>query len=171
MELHISSDNANYMVDLFNHVTSNLDEVDGYVSICGEDMNRELQHIVQVNRSDIGEKFPKRVTFGQMLDMMKHAGDCKIYFQREDWRNTHRCVALNNKEPKNLFIDEYYEDTRLSKDSEPLGVNKYGIPYDKHPFIPTYEDMLIHSWIVYSENHTYKKGEGDEEETFNTCTF
>jgi hypothetical protein len=171
MELHISSDNANYMVDMFNYATSNLEEVDGYVSVCGEDMNRQLQHIVQVNRSSIGDKFPKRVTFGQMLDMMKQAGTTQIYFQREDWRNTHRCVALNNREPKNLFLDEYYENTKLTKDSKPLGVNKYGIPFNKHPFIPTYEDMLMCSWIVYGENQTYKRGDEDEEEVFDTCTF
>lgn len=170
MELHISSDDMTYITQVYEYAEDNLDRVDGYASLYGVDRNGQLQHKVMVDRSDVGCQFPKRVTFGQMLDMMLHAGREKIYFQREDWRNTHQCVALNNFNPKNLYIDIYYEDDRLDKNSEPLGVNRNGIPFDKHPFIPSYEDMFIHSWVVYK--HNKKDGVNDEEkESINNCTI
>lgn len=170
MELHISSDDATYITGVYEYAEDNLDRVDGYASLYGVDSNGQLQHKVLLNRSNVGLQFPKRLTFGQMLDMMLQAGQEKVYFQREDWRNTHQCVALNNFHPKNLYIDLYYEDERLHKDSKPLGVNKNGIPFDKHPYIPSYEDMFAHSWIVYK--HIDKDGINHEEkEDINNCTI
>ena len=167
MELHISTDDATYATSVYEFAEDNLDTVDGYVSLCGFDRNGNLQHIVNVNRSYVGNQFPKRLTFGQMLDMMKQAGRTKIYFQREDWRNTHRMVALNNQDIKSLFIDEYYENTNLDKDSKPLGVRSNGVPFNKRPYIPSYADMFTHSWIVYDD----KAGDNDEKESVDNSTL
>lgn len=169
MELHVSSDDATFMTSVYEYVEDSLETVDGYVSLCGVDRNGKLQHKVMIDRTDVGSQFPKRLTFGQMLDMMKQAGKEKIYFQREDWRNTHQCVALNNFKPKNLYIDLYYENDRLDKDSKPLGVNRNGIPFDAHPFIPSYEDMFVYSWIVYK--HDKKDGVYGKEKNFDDCTL
>jgi hypothetical protein len=102
MELHISSDDMSYITDVYQYAEDNINSVDGYVSLYGYNMNGEMKHHVNVNRSDIGKQFPKQVTFGQMLDMMKKAGGTELYFQREDWRNTHNCIAMNNSQASEL---------------------------------------------------------------------
>ena len=172
MELHISSDDANFITNIYEYADNEIESLDGYASIYGYNMNMELQHKVIVNRTEVGKKFPKRVTFGQMLDMMKQAGTSKLYFQREDWRDTHHCIALNNFDIKALYIDEYYENTNLTKDSKPLGVKQNGVPFNKRPYIPSYMDMFAYSWIVYysEDAKTYIKGNEDEEESFDNCT-
>ena len=174
MELHISSDDATFITNIFDYADDSLDSLDGYASVCGYDSNMDMQHKVIINRSDIGNQFPKRMTFGQMLDMMKQAGTTKVYFQREDWRGTHRCIALNNSNVKSLYIDEYYEETRVDKSSKPIGVRKNGVPFDKRPYIPSYEDMFTHSWIVYvSQGATviYKDGGDNEKKSFDFSTL
>ena len=153
MELHISTDDATYLTSVYEFAEDNIDTVDGYISLNGIDRNGKHKHIVQVDRSSVGEQFPKRLTFGQMLDMMKQAGNEEIYFQREDWRGTHNCVALNNSNVGELYIDIYYEDNRYAQGYE-MKYEDGEVPIDVHPFIPTYADMFIHSWIVY-------KGTGD----------
>ena len=150
MELHISTDDATYLTSVYEFAEDNIDTVDGYISLNGIDRNGKHQHIVQVNRSSVGEQFPKRLTFGQMLDMMKQAGMEEVYFQREDWRGTHNCVALNNSNVGELYIDIYYEDDRYAKGYE-MKYEDGEVPIDCHPFIPTYADMFIHSWIVYEK--------------------
>ena len=174
MELHISTDDATYLTSVYEFAEDNIDIVDGYVSLNGIDRNGKHQHIVQVNRSSVGEQFPKRLTFGQMLDMMKQAGSTKVYFQREDWRDTHRCIALNNTNVKALYIDEYYEETRVDKASNPIKVRNNGVPFDKRPYIPNYEDMFAHSWIVYASQDAtviYKNGGGDEKKSIGFSPF
>ena len=174
MELHISSDDATYITSVYEFAEDNLDTVDGYVSLYGTDRNGKLQHIVKVDRSNVGEQFPKRLTFGQMLDMMKQAGSTKVYFHREDWRDTHRCIALNNTNVKALYIDEYYEETRVDKASNPIKVRNNGVPFDKRPYIPNYEDMFAHSWIVYASQDAtviYKNGGGDEKKSIGFSPF
>ena len=174
MELHISSDDATFITDIFDYADDSLNSLDGYASVCGYDSNMEMQHRVVINRSDVGERFPKRMTFGQMLDMMKQAGSTKIYFQREDWRGTHRCIALNNTNVKSLYIDEYYEETRVDKSSNPVKVRKSGVPFDKRPYIPSYEDMFTHSWVVYSSQNAtviYKNGDDNEKKSFDFSTL
>lgn len=169
MELHISSDDATFITGIYDYADDSLGSLDGYASVCGYDSNMKMQHKVIIDRSDVGDKFPKRMTFGQMLDMMKQAGTTKIYFQREDWRGTHRCIALNNSNVKSLYIDEYYEETRVDKSSKPIGVRKNGVPFDKRPYIPSYEDMFTHSWIVYvsqGANIVYKNGDDNEKKSF-----
>ena len=91
----------------------------------------------------------------------------EIYFQREDWRGTHNCVALNNSNVGELYIDIYYEDNRYAQGYE-MKYKDGEVPIDVHPFIPTYADMFIHSWIVY-------KGTGDtngkKEAYFDSCSI
>lgn len=150
MELHISSDDATYITSVYEFAEDNIDTVDGYVMLNGTDRNGRHHQIVNVDRSDVGEQFPKRLTFGQMLDMMKQAGTEEIYFQREDWRGTHNCLALNNSNVGELYIDIYYEDNRYAKGYE-MKYQDGEVPIDCHPFIPTYADMFIHSWVVYKK--------------------
>ena len=150
MELHISTDDATYATSVYEFAEDNLDTVDGYVSLYGTDRNGKFQHIVKVDRSDVGNQFPKRFTFGQMLDMMKQAGTEEVYFQREDWRGTHNCIALNNSNVGELYIDIYYEDNRYAQGYE-IKYQDGEVPIDCHPFIPTYADMFIHSWVVYKK--------------------
>ena len=164
MELHISSDDATYITRVYEFAEDNIDTVDGYVSLNGIDRNGKHQHIVQVDRSDIGEQFPKRLTFGQMLDMMKQAGFHDVYFQREDWRGTHNCVALNNSNVGELYIDIYYEDDRYAKGYE-VKYEDGEVPIDCHPFIPTYADMFIHSWIIYE-----KAGNTNDKKDISSCS-
>lgn len=173
MELHISSDDVNYMTDLYEYAEDGLDTVDGYVSINGRDRNGKLNHIVQINRSSIGNQFPKRVTFGQMLDMLKSVGSDELYFQREDWRGkTHNCVALNKQNSSELFLEIYYEDERYNKDYKPK-YRGFEIPMDSHPYIPTYADMFQHSWVVYRDEEAdiIYEGNEDKEKDVNNCAF
>lgn len=174
MELHISSDDPTFITGVFDYADDSLDSLDGYASVCGYDTNMNMQHRVVINRSEVGERFPKRMTFGQMLDMMKQAGSTKVYFQREDWRDTHRCIALNNTNVKALYIDEYYEETRVDKASNPIKVRNNGVPFDKRPYIPNYEDMFAHSWVVYASQDAtviYKNGGGDEKKSIGFSSF
>lgn len=171
MELHISSDDATYITKVYEYAEDNLDTVDGYVSLNGKDRNGKLNHIVQINRSSIGNQFPKRVTFGQMLDMLKSAGSDEVYFQREDWRGTHNCITLNKQNASELFLEIFYEDNRYDEAFKPKYFSN-DIPIDSHPYIPTYADMLIHSWVVYrDDNALIVEGNNDEEKSFNDCTF
>jgi hypothetical protein len=45
------------------------------------------------------------------------------------------------------------------------------VPIDCHPFIPTYADMFIHSWVVYSDNYKSNHGEKYEKESINDSTI
>ena len=49
---------------------------------------------------------------------MRQSKGLTLYFQREDWRGTHNCVALNNSNVGELYIDIYYEDNRYAKGYE-----------------------------------------------------
>lgn len=172
MELHVSSDDATFMVDLYEYAEDNLNNVDGYVSLCGRNRNGEFNHIVKIDRSSIGNQFPKRVTFGQMLDMLKSVGSDELYFQREDWRGkTHNCVTLNKQNASELFLEIYYEDERYDKNYKPK-YKGFEIPMDSHPYIPTYADMFQHSWVVYREEDAeIYEGDENEEKSINHCTF
>ena len=167
MELHISTDDATFATSVYEFAEDNLDTVDGYVSLYGVDRNGKLQHKIQIHRSNVGNQFPKRLTFGQMLDIMKQAGTDTIYFQREDWRGTHNCIALNNGNVSELYLEIFYEDNRYAKDFKP----KYAeneVPMDSHPYIPTYADMLIHSWIVYGDKNHLEDYNDEEENVYNS---
>ena len=170
MELHISSDDMSYITDVYNYAEDNLDRVDGYVSLSGYDINGNLQHHVNINHSDIGSQFPKHVTFGQMLDMMRQAGKTELYFQREDWRNTHNCITLNKDKAGEMYLEIFYEDNRYTKGQEQhYEVNE--IPLDSHPYIPTYSDMFRYSWVVYGDNYKSNNGEIYEKASFNNSSF
>lgn len=163
MELHISTDDATFATSVYEFAEDNLDTVDGYVSLYGTDRNGKLQHKVQIHRSHVGNQFPKRLTFGQMLDIMKQAGTDTVYFQREDWRNTHNCLALNNSNISELYLEIFYEDNRYAKGYKPK-YESNEVPMDSHPYIPTYADMFIHSWIVYGDkDNRYTEEYNDEE--------
>lgn len=171
MELHISSDDATYITQVLEFAEDNLDMVDGYVSLNGRDAKGEFHHKIQLNRSSVGKQFPKRVTFGQMLDMMKHAGTDNLYFQREDWRGTHNCIALNKQNASELFLEIYYEDDRYAKGFEQTYEDNNEIPIDCHPYIPTYADMFIHSWIIYRDDDNiirYTEDNDYDEENINS---
>jgi hypothetical protein len=164
MELHISSDDMSYITDIYSYAEDNIDNVDGYVSLYGYDMNGELHHRVNINRSEVGNQFPKQITFGQMLDIMKQAGRNTVYFQREDWRNTHNCIAMNNSQVSELYLEIFYEDNRYAKGHEQT-YEPNEVPIDSHPYIPTYDDMFKYSWVVYGDNYKSNDGEVYEEKS------
>ena len=167
MELHLSTDDATLATSVYEFAKEQIHRVDGYASLAGKDRNGKFHHDVIIKRSKVGKKFPKTITFGQMLDMMKHAGANKIYFQREDWRGTHNCVALNNHNVGELYIDIFYEDNRYAKGFK----QKYKeneVPIDCHPYIPTYADMFIHNWMIYGDNT--EDYDYEEEANLDNCT-
>ena len=166
MEIHVSSNDQNLITNLCMHIEDEIQDVKGYVSYQGYDINGNTEYKIYHNEDDITKQFPKLVTFGQMLDIMRHCFSGKgnkIYFQREDWRNSHKYIALNSNHPQQLYLEIFYNDKRMNVLSDDVKTNKYGIPYDKHPYIPSYEDMFYYNWIIYDiDNKMDKENEQEE---------
>ena len=168
MELHISSDDATFVANVCSDIEERVGTLKGYASISGYNLKNPYEFKVFKGQYDISDRFPKRMTFGDMINMMKNAHG-KFYFQREDWRNTHNFISLNNSDGRNLYIEQYYEDSRYKDGDQYFDEN--GIPLvDSKPYIPTYDDMFIHSWIVCD----FDKGnvaDDEEEKNLDGCTI
>ena len=72
-----------------------------------DNLKNQYEYKVFHGKDNITDKFPKRVTFGEMLNMMRQSNAQSLYFQREDWRGTHNFISLNDTDGRNLYL-EYY---------------------------------------------------------------
>ena len=163
MEVHISSDDRNFITNICNDVKDRLTDLRGYACFSGYNLKNQYEYKIFKGTDDLTEKFPKRITFGEMINLMFQSKGLRLYFQREDWRNTHNCIAMNNSQVSELYLEIFYEDNRYAKGHE----QKYEpneIPIDSHPYIPTYDDMFRYSWVVYGDNYKSNNGEVYEEE-------
>lgn len=160
MEVHISSDDRNFITNICNDVKDRLTDLRGYACFSGYNLKNQYEYKVFKGTDDLTEKFPKRITFGEMINLMFQSKGLRLYFQREDWRGTHNFIALNDSDGRNLFIEKYYEDSRYKKGDQYF--DEHGIPIrDAIPYVPTYNDMFIHSWIMceFKERDSYEKKE------------
>jgi hypothetical protein len=97
-----------------------------------------------------------------MINLMRQSKGLTLYFQREDWRGTHNFIALNDSDGRNLYIEKYYEDNRYKEGDQYF--DQYGVPMrDAIPYVPTYDDMFVHSWIMCE----FKERDNHEEESVN----
>lgn len=158
MEIHISTDDRNFATNICKDIEDRLIELRGYASISGYNIKNEYEYKVFHGKDDITDKFPKRITFGEMLNMMRQSNAQSLYFQREDWRGTHNFLSMNQSNGANLYIEYLHEDSRqpnqyFDEDGVPLA--------DSIPYIPTYDDMFVHNWILcdFSERANYEKKE------------
>ena len=166
MEVHISSDDRNFVASICNDITDRLQELKGYACYSGYNLTNQYEYKVFQGKDDLTEKFPKRVTFGEMLNIMRQSKGLTLYFQREDWRGTHNFIALNDSDGRNLYLEQYYEDRRY-KDGEQY-FDEHGIPLrDCIPYVPTYDDMFIHSWIMCD----FRERDKHEEEGVNNSSL
>ena len=162
MEVHISSDDRNFIANICSDINDRLTTLKGYACYSGYNLKNQYEYKVFQGKDDLTEKFPKRITFGEMLNLMKQSKGLTLYFQREDWRGTHNFISLNDTDSRNLYLEYYYEDKRYNNNDQYF--DEFGIPIrDCIPYIPTYDDMFIHSWILcdFSERDKHEK----EEET------
>ena len=166
MEVHVSSDDRNFVANICSDITDRLKDLRGIACISGYNLSNQYEYKIFEGKDDITNKFPKRITFGEMINLMRQFKSGKLYFQREDWRGTHNYISLDDSDGRNLYIEQYYEDDRY-KDGQQY-FDECGIPLrDCKPYIPTYDDMFIHSWIICDFN-------GDtsyEEEDFDGSTI
>ena len=157
MEIHVSSNDRNFVYNTCQAINENLKDLNGYACCVGCDAKNEHAYKVYISDKDVTDNFKKRITFGEMLDIMMESRGAKLYFQREDWIGTHNFVSLNNKNGRNMYLEIFHEDNRYDQ-----YFDDFGIPIiDSIPYIPTYDDMLIHSWILYD---TFREPCADEEE-------
>lgn len=148
MEVHVSSDDRNFIYNICQDITERIGtDLKGYASYSGYNLQNDYEFKVFQGDKDVTDKFKKRITFGEMLNLMYNFKGVKLYFQREDWIGTHNFLAADNSNGKNIFIALYHEDSRYKKGTQFFDDN--GIPIiDSIPYIPTYDDMFIHSWII-----------------------
>lgn len=168
MELHISSDDNNFVCNVCADMKERLSNLRGYACISGYNPNNEYEYKVFHGTDDITSKFPKRITFGDMLNLMKQSKGVTLYFQREDWRGTHNFISIDDTDGRNLSIAYYHEDNRY-KDGEQY-FDENGIPIiDVIPYVPSYDDMFVHSWVIcdFGLRENYE----NKEESVNNCTI
>ena len=160
MEVHISSNDNNFVTNICNDIRDRLSDLKGYACFSGYNFNCPYEYKVFKSKDDISSQFPKFITFGDMINLMKQSKGLKLYFQREDWRGTHNFISLNDSDGRNIYIEQFYEDKRYRNGDQFFDEN--GIPIsDSKPYIPSYDDMFIHSWILcdFEKREQYEKEE------------
>ena len=161
MELHISSNDFDYITSIFEEAKARVPQVEGYCSINGTNALGKREYKVFVSKEDLTEAFKTPVTFGQMIDIMKQwpVGQ-RIYFQREDWQGTPEAVFLDGYYSKIPYISKCYmcpvsDDYYVDEDT--------GTTIDDIPYIPSFEDMIHKGWYVYNykKEKKYMEDDGD----------
>lgn len=161
MELHISSNDFDYITDIFEIAHENLNYMKGYCSIKGTDKKGENHFSVFVNGKEFSDKMKRPVSFGEMLDIMKHAGPNTMFFQREDWQGT----------PQAVFFDDRLGNQIISKGiMQPVPGGDYvdydtGLYQQEIPYIPNYEDFFSWGWCIYKiKNNVVEEPDDDFDE-------
>lgn len=167
MELHISSNDFDFITDIFEEAYERMEDVRGYCSLSGT--NKEGKHYfgVNVEGKDFSKKMRIPVSFGQMLDMMKHVGPNTIYFKRDDWEGNHEAVFMDDFCGVHIISKSFFSDICQGEG----WVDAYTKLYTESiPYIPNYEDMFEHGWYIYKiKNHVvtqddmYKECDDDDE--------
>ncbi|WP_022778284.1 hypothetical protein [Butyrivibrio sp. AE3009] len=163
MELHISSNDFDFITDIFEEAYERMEDVKGYCSLNGTTKEGEHYFGVNVEGKDFSKEMRTPVSFGQMLDMMKYVGPNTIYFKRDDWEGNHEAVFLDNLCGVHIISKCFLSDVCQGDGWVNVHTKLYT---ESIPYIPNYEDMFEHGWYVYKiKNHVvtqddmYKEGD------------
>ena len=147
MELHISSNDFEYITDIYELAHERLDDLKGFCSIKGTKKDGQFNFSVYVNKKDITKAMKIPVSFGEMLDIMMNSPcEHRLYFQREDWQGTPKAIFMDSGFGGNYYISMCNGLSVSGGDSiDP----ETGIYYSFAPYIPTYEDFFDKGWCLY----------------------
>ena len=170
MELHISSNDFEFITDIFEEAYERMEDVKGYCSLNGINKEGERYFGVNAEGKDFSKEMRTPVSFGQMLDMMKYVGPNTIYFKRDDWEGNHEAVFLDSISGINLISKCFLSDVCQGDDWVNAYTNLYA---GSIPFIPSYEDMFEHGWFIYkiqnhvvTQNDMYEGWDDDSDEDY-----
>ncbi len=164
MEMHVSTDDFNYISKLYEEAKSSIEDVEGYACIYGVNCQglRDRKYVYKGEESSI---IPEKMSFGAMVDLMNNEGaDHLLVFQREDWIGTDIVLTLHSAMGMKYLEKHYYSemDSDYSKDS-----TVYKLPTHRIPYTPSAEDLFYYMWTLKQCNNliSYIEDNDDDELT------